>query len=92
MLELVAGTKEPCVLDRSTILWALACMERFSPIARRAVISVALVVSVASWEPIDWWNLAAKQLAAQVLSIRNTHLRFAETNSRLFADDSAPRR
>ncbi len=79
----------PYLLDTSAILWAVASPAQLSRAAKRAIDSSELVISVASyWEvivkskkgqlsiadPISWWSRAAKDLLAEVLSIRASHV------------------
>ncbi|MBI3208697.1 MAG: type II toxin-antitoxin system VapC family toxin [Candidatus Solibacter usitatus] len=79
----------PFLLDTSTLIWTMAAPERLSRKARTAVRSGTPVVSVISyWEvmvkckkgllsvgdPLNWWQVATESLAAEVLSIRATHV------------------
>jgi PIN domain nuclease of toxin-antitoxin system len=79
----------PYLLDTSAILWAVTSPAYLSQSAKRAINSRAIVMSVASyWEvivkskkgqlsigdPISWWGRAAKDLLAEVLSIRTNHV------------------
>jgi len=80
---------EACLLDTSTIIWALASPDRLSATARKAIGSRPLVLSVvAYWEiviksrkglidipdPVNWWTRATDSLGGTVLAIRAKHI------------------
>ena len=77
------------LVDTHTLVWALSDSSRLSEVARAAVTSSEVVVSVAIlWElllkkgktdclladPLPWWNRYVIRSGIPVLSIRNTHV------------------
>jgi PIN domain nuclease of toxin-antitoxin system len=79
----------PYLLDTSTLIWSMASPDRLSPLARRALKTGPLVLSVVSyWEvvikarkgmlavadPVSWWSRATIFLGGDILSIRAAHI------------------
>jgi PIN domain nuclease of toxin-antitoxin system len=85
--EVVAGS--PCLLDTSTIIWAVAGSNHLSQAARRSIAAAPPVLSVVSyWEvvlkvrkglltiadPVNWWARAVAALQGNTLSVRTDHI------------------
>ena len=79
----------PYLLDTNAVIWGASAPERLSALARKAVNTGPLVLSVVCfWEivikarkgslevadPVTWWARAVELLGGEILSVRATHV------------------